>query len=169
VDLLSLLDSFMAGNVTMSLTALPLGTGELVAIAQCIVIDADAFPYASTQFGSRPASAEVWVARVAGEARVLGFVAARARRKALDIEGLAVAYDSRRRGIGRALLRAVIDRARAGAFETVSLHVWAGNDGAIQMYRTEGFGIRRALVGYYRAGTFDAKGDAFEMVLHLGL
>ncbi len=156
----------MAGDVRF-FTVLPLGPGELVAIAQCVVIDADAFPYASTQFGRKPPSAEIWIAREEGDARVLGFVAARWRRTDLDIEGLAVASDSRRRGVGRALLRAVIECARAERFETVSLHVWAGNDGAIEMYRAEGFGVRRALCGYYRAGTFDAKGDALEMVLRL--
>lgn len=132
-----------------------------------MAIDAESFPFASIHFDSDPRSAPLWVARERGASRVLGFVATRRRRADLDIEALAVTRDARRRGIGRALLRTVVTHARRGPFRTVSLHVWAGNGPALRMYEDEGFVIVRARPGYYRPGSFDSTGDAYEMVLQL--
>jgi ribosomal-protein-alanine N-acetyltransferase len=140
---------------------------ELVAMAQCIAIDAEAFPFASTQFGRRSTAAPLWVARDGQDPRVLGFVATRQDRGNIDIDALAVARDRRHRGVGRSLLRTVLDHARARRLRTVGLHVWAGNEHAIAMYRSEGFVVLRRLDGYYRAGTFDATGDAYEMVYQI--
>ncbi|MFY9806821.1 MAG: ribosomal protein S18-alanine N-acetyltransferase [Pseudonocardiaceae bacterium] len=70
-----------------------------------------------------------------------------------EIHTLAVDPAHHRRGIGRALLRAVLDHA-VGA--TVFLEVRTDNDSAIRLYRSEGFdvvGIRR---GYYRPSGADA-------------
>ncbi|MGH3673290.1 MAG: ribosomal protein S18-alanine N-acetyltransferase [Pseudonocardiaceae bacterium] len=70
-----------------------------------------------------------------------------------EIHTLAVAPTHQRRGVGRALLRAVLDHA-AGA--TVFLEVRTDNESAIRLYRSEGFvvvGIRR---GYYRPSGADA-------------
>jgi ribosomal protein S18 acetylase RimI-like enzyme len=151
---------FRATKVAVTLLA----PSDLVAVAECIIIDAEAFPFASVQFGRRSDAAPLWVARSGLDPRVLGFVATRARRDDLDIEALAVARDRRRRGLGRILLGTVLDYARTTGFRTASLHVWAGNAYALKMYRSEGFIILRTLPGYYRPGTFDAIGDAYEMV-----
>ncbi|PZS37834.1 MAG: ribosomal-protein-alanine N-acetyltransferase [Pseudonocardiales bacterium] len=70
-----------------------------------------------------------------------------------EVHTLAVDPKHQRRGIGRALLRAVLDHA-VGA--TVFLEVRTDNDSAIRLYRSEGFdviGIRR---GYYRPSGADA-------------
>jgi ribosomal-protein-alanine N-acetyltransferase len=70
-----------------------------------------------------------------------------------EIHTLAVDPAHHRRGIGRALLRAVLDHA-VGA--TVFLEVRTDNESAICLYRSEGFdviGIRR---GYYRPSGADA-------------
>ncbi len=70
-----------------------------------------------------------------------------------EVHTLAVDPAHQRRGIGRALLRAVLDHA-VGA--TVFLEVRTDNESAIQLYRSEGFdviGIRR---GYYRPSGADA-------------
>ncbi|MGH3766117.1 MAG: ribosomal protein S18-alanine N-acetyltransferase [Pseudonocardiaceae bacterium] len=70
-----------------------------------------------------------------------------------EIHTLAVDPAHHRRGIGRALLRAVLSHA-VGA--TVFLEVRTDNESAIQLYRSEGFdviGIRR---GYYRPSGADA-------------
>lgn len=70
-----------------------------------------------------------------------------------EIHTLAVAPSHQRRGVGRALLRAVLDHA-VGA--TVFLEVRIDNESAIRLYRSEGFvvvGIRR---GYYRPSGADA-------------
>jgi [ribosomal protein S18]-alanine N-acetyltransferase len=70
-----------------------------------------------------------------------------------EIHTLAVDPAHHRRGIGRALLRAVLDHA-VGA--TVFLEVRTDNASALQLYRSEGFvviGIRRR---YYRPSGADA-------------
>jgi ribosomal protein S18 acetylase RimI-like enzyme len=145
----------------------PLPAGDIVAMAQCMAIDAESFPFASIHFDGDRRSAPLWIAREGNAPRVLGFIATRRHRRDLDIEGLAVTGEARRRGIGRALLRTAIGHARRGPFATVSLHVWEGNAHALRMYEGEGFVILRAKPGYYRPGAFDAAGNAYEMVLQL--
>jgi ribosomal-protein-alanine N-acetyltransferase len=61
--------------------------------------------------------------------------------------------EHQRRGIGRALLQAILDHAEGA---TVFLEVRTDNDSAIRLYRSEGFdviGIRRR---YYRPSGADA-------------
>jgi ribosomal-protein-alanine N-acetyltransferase len=70
-----------------------------------------------------------------------------------EVHTLAVDPAHQRRGIGRALLRAILDHAKGA---TVFLEVRTDNDSAIRLYRSEGFdviGIRR---GYYRPSGADA-------------
>jgi len=70
-----------------------------------------------------------------------------------EIHTLAVDPEHQRQGVGRALLRAILDHARGA---TVFLEVRTDNDSAMRLYRSEGFdviGIRR---GYYRPSGADA-------------
>jgi [ribosomal protein S18]-alanine N-acetyltransferase len=84
---------------------------------------------------------------------LIGYVGlARVGREA-EVHTLAVDPAHQRRGIGRALLRAILDHAEGA---TVFLEVRTDNDSAIRLYRSEGFdviGIRR---GYYRPSGADA-------------
>jgi ribosomal-protein-alanine N-acetyltransferase len=84
---------------------------------------------------------------------LLGYAGlARVSREA-EVHTLAVDPAHQRRGIGRALLRAILDHA-VGA--TVFLEVRTDNESAIRLYCSEGFdviGIRR---GYYRPSGADA-------------
>jgi ribosomal protein S18 acetylase RimI-like enzyme len=144
-----------------------LSWADLVAVAQCIAIDADAFPYASAQFALPSASACVWIAREARDARVLGFGAARPRSGALHIDGLAVDPASRRRSIGRTLLREVVTHAHAKGMRSVALRVSVANRAAIALYTAEGFLVERRLCGFYPATAFDGETDAYAMELLL--
>lgn len=140
---------------------------DIVAIAQCIVIDAEAFPYASVTFGFRPTKAHVWTAR--GDAppevpgRVLGFVSAIVRGRGQYIEALAVERGSRRHGIGRALLAAAMAHASRAHLEGVRLHVWVNNRSAIELYLSSGFVVRSRARNFYRPGLFEGSSDAYEM------
>jgi ribosomal-protein-alanine N-acetyltransferase len=73
-----------------------------------------------------------------------------------DVQTIAVLASARRRGLGRRLLRALLDEAvRRGARE-VFLEVRADNPGAQTLYRSEGFeeiGVRPA---YYQPDGVDA-------------
>ena len=67
--------------------------------------------------------------------------------------GLMVAKEARRRGVGRALLEAAVDWARASGIRKLELHVFPWNEPAIALYEQFGFereGYRKA--HYHRAG-----------------
>jgi ribosomal protein S18 acetylase RimI-like enzyme len=134
---------------------------DLVAMAQCIVIDVDAFPYASSRFGVPGASDRTWIARRQGG--VEGFLAGRVSGEVLRVHGLAVAVTARGRGVGRALVQTAVSRSDEEGLASVRLHVWVGNAAAIALYRSEGFAVVRRLAGFYREGAFDGPPDAFEM------
>jgi ribosomal-protein-alanine N-acetyltransferase len=70
-----------------------------------------------------------------------------------EIHTLAVDPAYHRRGVGRALLRAVLDRARGA---TVFLEVRTDNDSAINLYRSEGFKVIGTRRRYYRPSGADA-------------
>lgn len=55
--------------------------------------------------------------------------------------GLMVAASHRRRGVGRALLEAAVEWARAQGVSKLELHVFPHNEGAIALY--DGFGFER--------------------------
>jgi ribosomal protein S18 acetylase RimI-like enzyme len=148
-----------------------LSAADVVAVAQCIALDADMFPYASATFGLRDAAARAWLARDArgdGRRDVRGFVAGHVRREVLHVEGLAVDRGSRRLGIGRALVREAVEWARSEGIRAVALHVSVANPGAIALYRAEGFDVRRRLRAFYSPETYDGEGDAYEMDLRTG-
>lgn len=109
-------------------------------------------PWSPAAFLEALAAGHHYLSAREGDALV-GYVGlARAGREA-EIHTLAVDPAYQRRGIGRALLRAVLDHA-VGA--TVFLEVRTDNKSAIQLYRSEGFdviGIRRR---YYRSSGADA-------------
>jgi ribosomal-protein-alanine N-acetyltransferase len=144
---------------------------DLVAMAECMAIDSEAFPYPSAQFGLKADSARRWVAR--GEpaggrpGRVLGFLAGRVRRGALHVEGLAVDVEARRGGVGRALVRECVAYARARHLRAVGLHVSVANRAAIALYETEGFDVAARLRGFYPPAAFGGQADALEMRLRL--
>ena len=56
-----------------------------------------------------------------------------------SLASLAVAPQWRRQGLGRALLRDAVARARAASFRWLSLEVDRANRGAAALYRREGF------------------------------
>jgi ribosomal-protein-alanine N-acetyltransferase len=70
-----------------------------------------------------------------------------------EIHTLAVDPAYHRRGVGRALLRAVLDRARGA---TVFLEVRTDNELAINLYRSEGFKVIGTRRRYYRPSGADA-------------
>jgi ribosomal protein S18 acetylase RimI-like enzyme len=151
-----------------------LDLGDLVAMAQCMAIDADAFPYPSAQFGLKADSARQWVAREDADqasegraSRVVGFLAGRVRRGAMHVEGLAVEAGARRRGLGRALVRASVEYARGARLRAVGLHVSVANHAAIALYEAEGFDVAGRLREFYPRAAFGGEADALEMRLRL--
>jgi ribosomal protein S18 acetylase RimI-like enzyme len=147
---------------TIAVTVERLAATDVVAMAQCVALDVGAFPHPSARFEVRAAGSPVWIARGIGESRVLGFVAARARRGELYVDGLAVDAHARGRGVGRTLVRRAIQFAKETRAHSVSLHVWTGNQVAVDLYRSEGFDIHQRVPRFYPPGSF-ASPDAYRM------
>jgi ribosomal-protein-alanine N-acetyltransferase len=88
----------------------------------------------------------------AREARLLGFIIDLAIGNDAEVLTLAVARDWRRRGIARALLEDLFDRARRAGTAGVGLEVAADNLGARRLYESCGFVSTGRRHGYYRRG-----------------
>jgi ribosomal protein S18 acetylase RimI-like enzyme len=142
--------------------------GDLVALAQALALDLTLFPHQSIPpvLGA-DAPPNVWVARAEREGPVVGFVATRANKNALEISGLGVDPAHRRTGVGRALVRAVVRSARARWFSTIELHVSTGNAAALALYESERFHEAQRIAGFYSAARFPDGGDARLMVREL--
>jgi len=94
---------------------------------------------------------DCWVVDLAGTVSGYGVMSKGAGE--CHILNLCVAPALRRHGVGRALLLALLDRARAAGMEHAFLEVRPSNDAAIRLYRDMGFeqvGLRR---GYYQAAS----------------
>ena len=86
-----------------------------------------------------------------------------------QILNLSVVPDTRREGLGRALLRRFIDDARGLGAEQVFLEVRSSNVAAIALYETGGFAPVARRVDYYPGATPDAaREDALVMRCALG-
>jgi ribosomal protein S18 acetylase RimI-like enzyme len=137
-----------------------LETTDVVAFAECAAIDVTVFPHPSIP--GLEAFPAIWIARGAPGGAVAGFVVATRRGHLLEIRGLAVSPALRRRGVGRALLRAAVAAAAGSrSFLAVLLQVSSANRAALALYEDEGFVRVRRLPGYYarRGG-----GDAWAMM-----
>jgi ribosomal-protein-alanine acetyltransferase len=96
-----------------------------------------------------------------------GLVLCRALAGEAEILTIGVAPWARRRGLGRALMAAALDAARASGAETAFLEVDVDNTPAVALYERLGFeraGLRR---GYYDRGGA-GRADALVMRLDLG-
>ncbi|MEU3416885.1 GNAT family N-acetyltransferase [Streptomyces sp. NPDC006658] len=63
----------------------------------------------------------------------------------LQIQGFAVAEEARGRGVGRALIRAAVDRARERGARRLTLRVLGHNAPARALYESEGFAVEGVL------------------------
>ncbi|MBC04817.1 ribosomal protein S18-alanine N-acetyltransferase [Thalassospira sp.] len=87
------------------------------------------------------------------EDQPLGFVLMQTVLDEAEINTITVDPDARRMGVGRALLDAVTDRLQECGVNRILLEVAVDNDGAIALYRQNGFSEVGRRKGYYaRAG-----------------
>jgi ribosomal-protein-alanine N-acetyltransferase len=107
------------------------------------------------QASGAEAARVVFVADRAGE--VVGFAVVQSAGGSAELEGVAVAPEARRRGVGRALCNAAMAWAaeRNGAAE-MHLEVRASNAAALRLYGALGFVERGRRGGYYRNPVEDA-------------
>ncbi|GHJ93627.1 N-acetyltransferase [Streptomyces sp. NE5-10] len=69
-----------------------------------------------------------------------------------QIQGLAVADEARGQGVGRALLRAALAKARADGATRITLRVLGHNVPARALYEAEGFAVEGVLPGEFVLG-----------------
>jgi len=96
------------------------------------------------------------IASETGEAKLLGFVIAHCSSDQWEIENIVVAPEHRRRRIGRALLREMLDLARELGAKSVLLEVRDSNAAARQFYAGFGFAEVARRRAYYRDPEEDA-------------
>ena len=89
-------------------------------------------------------------------AQILGFVIARCAAEEWEIENVVVAFDQRRRGLGSALVRELVQEARRSGAASVLLEVRASNAAARRLYEKIGFDQIGSRPGYYRNPQEDA-------------
>jgi ribosomal-protein-alanine N-acetyltransferase len=80
-----------------------------------------------------------------------------------QIVTVGVVPHARRLGVGRFLVRALVDEARRRQAEEVLLEVRVDNDAAQKLYESEGFSVIGTRKGYYDRGRVDA------VVMRLGI
>lgn len=115
-------------------------------------------PWPATSFASLPDNARVFftVARDDVRGRVAGYVVAWYVMDEGELANLAVAPGDRRRGIGRALLDAMLGDAAARGTSRVYLEVRESNAAARQLYASREFEEVGRRKQYYRSPTEDA-------------
>jgi [ribosomal protein S18]-alanine N-acetyltransferase len=106
----------------------------------------------------------VLVAAEPGGGQVVGFAIASLVAPEAELESIAVAAESQRRGVGRRLLQALIAKLRQADVEELLLEVRASNAAAIGLYTALGFRQIGVRPRYYA----DNDEDAVLMILPLG-
>lgn len=91
-----------------------------------------------------------------GAARLLGYVVALVVGPDAEIADLAVAPESRRQGVGRALLKKALHELADGGVRALYLEVRESNRAARTLYDAHGFGCVGRRRAYYRQPVEDA-------------
>ena len=90
------------------------------------------------------------------EERVLGYVGSQTVLGETDMMNIAVSPESRRTGIGEALLAVLVEELKSRGSHCLSLEVRASNDAAIALYKKLGFSQVGRRPNYYRNPKEDA-------------
>ena len=134
-------------------------------------------PLEAELFGPEAWSAETWWAELAqgghrsyllaegADGGVLGYAGLSFAGADADVMTVAIAPSRQGHGLGRLLLQALLDHARARGTNAVLLEVRADNDPAKRLYTSLGFERIAVRRGYYRSA--DGPQDAWVMRLLL--
>lgn len=116
-------------------------------------------------FNERTRPEDVWVAvrtsHVLGYAKMQHPTPLPASAHVWHCNGLAVDPAARTRGVGRALMEAVIAEARARGGRRFTLRVFAPNEPARRLYERLGFEIEGTLRGEFKVGDDEYVDDLF--------
>lgn len=90
------------------------------------------------------------------DGRILGYANLRILAGEGEIQRIAVLPEFRRLGVGRKLMDAMVEHARANQVCAITLEVRAGNEPARNLYESYGFVSEAVRKGYYRNPAEDA-------------
>ncbi|MEO6909841.1 MAG: GNAT family N-acetyltransferase, partial [Edaphobacter sp.] len=90
------------------------------------------------------------------EGALVGFAVGKVAGNVAEMESVAVEVQSRRGGVGRALCGAVVEWCAGQGAVAVELEVRAASEGAIGLYRGQGFAEVGRRPGYYSGPVDDA-------------
>jgi ribosomal-protein-alanine N-acetyltransferase len=147
----------------------PIGALDLGRAAR---LHRDAFEPMGERPWTRQDIAELLAARSAGglllqiDGEDAGMVLWRVTADEAELLTIAVQADCRRRGVARALLQAVIERARQAAARMIFLEVGVDNAGARSLYSQAGFEEVGRRAGYYTRPTGFADALVLRLVLN---
>jgi ribosomal-protein-alanine N-acetyltransferase len=102
------------------------------------------------------AFARIWVARRSDTGETIGFALAWFVADEVHVIDIATCPTFRRRGAGKALLRAMLVEVGSQRARLVLLEVRRSNAAARRLYRSHGFRVLRIRSGYYDQGSEDA-------------
>jgi ribosomal-protein-alanine N-acetyltransferase len=128
-------------------------------IDELLPIEADLFgdeAWTAAMFWNELANGHHYLVASEDDGSVLGYAGLAVGQDEAWINNIAVRRDAQRRGIGRALLEALINEARRSGVRQVLLEVAADNVAGQRLYAGYGFdgiGVRK---GYYQPSNTDA-------------
>jgi [ribosomal protein S18]-alanine N-acetyltransferase len=128
-------------------------------IDELLPVEADLFgeeAWTAAMFWNELANGHHYLVATEDDGSVIGYGGLAVGQDEAWINNIAVRRDMQRRGIGRALLEALMTEARRSGVRQVLLEVAADNDAAQRLYAGYGFeaiGLRR---GYYQPSNTDA-------------
>ena len=98
-------------------------------------------------------SSLLWCAEINGEIIGYAIILTRKNSRKWRIYSIAIAPHARGKGIGKALMLAIMENAKSATVSALSLEVKCDNKGAIELYRQLGFEVIDVLPAYYSDGT----------------
>jgi tRNA threonylcarbamoyl adenosine modification protein YeaZ/ribosomal-protein-alanine acetyltransferase len=130
----------------------PITQMDLVEIAAIEIESFEVDPWTIEQIKSEYVAPDRFYVVAELEGRVAGYAGIVRRGESGDVLTLSVAKAHRRKGIGRELLRRLIDWARTNKCEAMMLEVRVGNDEATPLYNSFGFIEISRRLNYYGPG-----------------
>lgn len=130
----------------------PMNQMDLVEIAALEIENFEIDPWSIEQIKSEYAAPGRFYMVAEVDLRVIGYAGIVKRGESGDVLTISVAKAQRRKGIGRELLRRLIDWARTNKCEAMMLEVRVGNEEAMPLYLSFGFLEISRRPNYYGAG-----------------
>lgn len=125
-------------------------------IVQIEQLSATAAHWPESNYEKALAQDERLVLVAAEDSEVLGFLIANRATEEWELENIAVSPKARRRGIGRALMRVLIEEVEQAGASEIRQEIRLSNQAAQQLGRSMGFSQQGRRPNYYREPTEDA-------------